>query len=291
VVAAAVLKIVTGEALFIAAALAFAGSVTALLLTRFPARTEVSSKGPFFKRALRGVWIYGRTPRLRGLFLLNFALSVVMAWVLVNSVVYAGARLGDAERFYPMLMAFYGVGAGCAAVVMPRLLRRISERRAMVSGVFSFAVVGGVFATVPTPAFAVMAMVWIAFGAASSLVLTPGGLVITRSASRSDRAAVFAAQFSLSHAGWLVAYPVAGVLAETFTLEVALLILAVTSAIIALVALRVWPAHDPLERPHSHPELPDDHPHLHSVPATGAQHRHIHVYQIDDVHPVWGHGT
>ena len=287
VIAAAVLNLVTAEGLFIAAALAFAGSVLALLATRFPPRGEAARKGPFVQRAARGMWIYGRTPRLRGLFLLNFALSLAMAWVLVNSVVYAGARLDDAERFYPILMAFYGLGAASGAVIVPRLLKRVSERTAMLAGAFGFAAVGSGFSLLPTPAFALRAAAWIAFGAASSLVLTPGGLVITRSASQSDRAAVFAAQFSLSHAGWLVAYPLSGWLAAALPLETALLILSVTCALFAALATRVWPADDPLERPHSHPELPDNHPHLLNVPAKGAQHRHVHAYRIDEIHPVW----
>nr|WP_275982183.1 MFS transporter [Frigidibacter sp. ROC022] len=287
VIAAAVLNVVTGEALFLAAALAFLGSVLALLSIRFPARGETAVKGPFLTRALRGMRIYAHTPRLRGLFLLNLALSVSMAWVLVNTVVYAGARLGNAERFYPLLMACYGIGAASGAIFMPRLLKRIGERQAMLTGAFGFAATGATFALLPALPLPALAPIWLLFGATSSLVLTPGGLVITRSATRADRAAVFAAQFSLSHAGWLVAYPLAGWLAGAVSLEPALLMLAALSATIALMAMTVWPAHDPLQRPHVHPDLPEDHPHLHAVPALGRQHRHVHDFRIDDLHPSW----
>jgi MFS family permease len=287
VIAAAMLKVVAGETLFYAAALAFLGSVLMLLWTRFPMRTAVNKKGPFLKRAGRGMWIYWQTPRLRGLFLLNMSLSLAMSWVLVNSVVYAGVRLGDADRFFPVLMMFYGIGAGMAAVAVPGLLRRIGDRRVIVAGAFGFAAVSAVFALMPTPPMAVLACVWIGFGMASSLVLTPGGLVIVRSASQSDRAAVFAAQFSLSHAGWLVAYPLAGWLGSYLSLEMALLVLSVVCATVAGIATLVWPADDPLERAHSHPDLIDDHPHLKQVPVSGAQQRHVHAFRIDDLHPTW----
>lgn len=287
VIAAVLLNLVTGEVLFVAAALAFSGSVLALLLTRFPPRTEVAQKGPFLKRVGRGMWIYRRTPRLKGLFLLNFSLSLAMAWVLVNSVVYAGVRLGDADRYFPILMMFYGLGAGLGAVVVPRLLRQTSERSVMLAGAFGFAAVGAGFAMIPPPALPVLAGVWVAFGFASSLVLTPGGLVIVRSAERKDRTAVFAAQFSLSHAGWLVAYPLAGWLASYLSLETGLLILSGACVLVATIATRVWPADDPVERVHSHPDLVDDHPHLQHVPASGAQHLHVHVFHIDDLHPTW----
>ncbi|MCR8546231.1 MFS transporter [Salipiger sp. P9] len=287
VIAAAVLKLVAPEALFLCAALSFLGSVAFLLATRFPERGHVVRKGPFVSRALRGMKIYARTPRLRGLFLLNFALSLAMAWVLVNSVVYAGARLGDAEGLYPILMAGYGFGAASGAILVPRLVRRSSERLSMLTGAFAFAAVGAVFALLPQPPMAGLLAIWAAFGLASSLVLTPGGLVITRSAAREDRAAVFAAQFSLSHAGWLVAYPLAGWLASVVTLEHALLSLSLLAALVALIATRVWPAQDPLERAHDHPDLPADHPHLRNHPGHGPRHSHAHAYHIDDLHPNW----
>jgi MFS family permease len=214
-------------------------------------------------------------------------LSLAMAWVLVNSVVYAGVRLDDAERYFPMLMAFYGVGAVAGAITVPRLLGQVSERRVMLAGAFGYAAIGALFALLPPVPMPLLATVWAAFGVASSLVLTPGGLVITRSASHGDRAAVFAAQFSLSHAGWLIAYPLAGWLAAYVSLELTLLILSGTCAVVACAAMLVWPADDPAERPHSHPEMPEDHPHLKQVPATGAQHQHAHAFHIDELHPTW----
>ncbi len=287
VAAALLLKVLPGEALFLVAAAAFLGSVLTLMATRFPAGGDERRKGPFVRRALRGLRIYGRTPRLRGLFLLNVALSLSMAWILVNSVVFAGARLGDAERYYPLLMAVHGLGAGIGALLVPRIVRRAGERRTMLWGAFGFAAVGVAFASGPVLPAAGVAPVWFAFGVAASLVLTPGGLVIVRSAAPADRAAVFAAQFSLSHAGWLLAYPLAGWLGGALTLEGALLALSVLSAATAGLAARFWPAHDPLERAHGHPDLPADHPHLRDVPPEGPERRHVHAYRIDDLHTDW----
>lgn len=285
VLAAVVLQVVAGEYLFWVAALAFIGSITALLLTRFPAERDDGRKGGFSARALRGLSIYRRTPRLRGLFLLNFALSLSMAWVLVNSVVVAGARLGDAETHFPILMAFYGSGAAIGAVLVPRFVEMRSERRVMATGVLLHAALGlGI--TLPLGYSGYMAL-WVGFGLAASLVLTPGGLVIARSAGSGDRPAVFAAQFSLSHAGWLVAYPLAGELGARVGLGLSLLTLSGLTVGVAALALRTWPATDPLAREHDHPELTPDHPHLREAPAHGPRHRHTHVFHIDDLHPDW----
>ncbi|MBS8225158.1 MFS transporter [Vannielia litorea] len=285
VIAAMVLQLIVAEFLFWVAALAFLGSIAALLVTRFPAEAADRRRRPFMTRVLNGLRIYHNTPRLRGLFLLNFALSLSMAWVLVNSVVLAGAVLGDAERHYPILMAFYGLGAAAGAVVVPRLVEARDERLVMAGGALMHAGLG--LAILLPLGYIGHMVLWIGFGLAASLVLTPGGLVISRSAATADRPAVFAAQFSLSHAGWLVAYPLAGQLAAWVGLEPALVALSVLTVGIAALALRAWPAEDPLQREHEHPELSDDHPHLRETPARGPHNRHAHPFHIDDLHPAW----
>ncbi len=285
IIAGLVLQLVAAEFLFWIAALAFLGSIAALVLTRFPAGRPARRHGPFLKRALNGLRIYRHTPRLRGLFLLNLALSLSMAWVLVNSVVLAGTRLGDAERYYPVLMAFYGLGAGLGAIVVPRLIEALDERRVMLSGALLHALLGlGI--VLPLGFGGTMAL-WAGFGLAASLTLTPGGLVLARSANAADRPAVFAAQFSLSHAGWLLAYPLAGELGARLGLAPALLVLSALTLATALLALRVWPATDPRARIHDHPELPEDHPHLRETPASGPRHRHTHDFHIDALHRHW----
>ncbi len=290
VIAGALLTVLDGSSLFLVAALAFSVSITSILLAQVPKAMTTDGKKPFLHRASKGLRIYVRTPRLRGLFLLNLALSLSMAWVLVNTVAYAGARLGDSERYYPLLMTFYGMGAGLGAFSIPHLVKRIAERRTMALGAFAFAACGAVFAAWPTPGLAALGAIWIGFGLSSSLVLTPGGLVITRSANTEDRAAVFAAQFSLSHAGWLLAYPLAGWLATQVSLEMAMLLLSGLTGAVALIALRVWPAQDPEQRVHQHPDLSEDHPHLRNIASTGPDHSHTHAYHIDDLHPRWDTG-
>ncbi|KUF10902.1 MFS transporter [Pseudoponticoccus marisrubri] len=285
VIAAMVLQLVAAQYLFWVAALAFTGSILALTITRFPPDARDRGKGPFLARALNGLRIYRHTPRLRGLFLLNLALSLSMGWVLVNSVVVASTRLGDAERHFPILMAFYGLGAAIGAVAVPRVVEALDERRAMVTGALMHAALG-LLIVLPLGYAGHMAL-WTGFGLAASLVLTPGGLVIARSARAADRPAVFAAQFSLSHAGWLLAYPLAGELGARAGLEPALLVLSGLTVGTALLATRVWPATDPVRREHDHPELPADHPHLREAPAHGPRHRHAHAFHIDDLHPDW----
>ncbi|MBX2880337.1 MAG: MFS transporter [Granulosicoccus sp.] len=302
VIAAILLPFVEPAGLFVLAAVMLGVSALLIVATHFPQRPSVGNQEHFLKRALKGMNVFWQTPRLGGLFLLNLALSMSMAWVLVNTVVYAGGRLQDAEGSFPLLMLFYGLGAAACALLVPRLITRIGERRVILFGVFGFAAVGitlvcmtlipvlsmpSVEVERQAPSMAVLFLIWAGFGFASSLVITPGGLVIKRSAPPSTRPSLFAAQFSLSHAGWMIAYPLAGWLAGIVSLELALLLLCAVSILIAVVASFVWPADDTAEREHEHPELPADHPHLTENPTAGPGHRHIHVYYIDELHPRW----
>lgn len=279
------LTALTAPALFPLAALCFAVSAVALILAKLSTPAQAARKAGFLSRVGKGMNIYLRTPRLRGLFLFNLALALGLSWVLVNTVVFAGLRLGDATHGYTNLMVAYGTGAAIAALCTPRLLLHFSERSVMASGGLLFGLLSAVILA-PLP-FSGLLGLWAGLGAASSLVLTPGGLVLTRSAARADRPALFAAQFSLSHAGWLIAYPLAGWLGAALTPEYAFLLQGLTCVAVTLLALRVWPAEDPLERQHSHPDLPLDHPHLKAVHSDGARHTHRHAFHIDEYHSEW----
>ena len=125
---------------------------------------------------------------------------------------------------------------------------------------------------------------WAWLGVGFSTAQTPIGRVLTRSSHAEDRPALFAAQFSLSHAGWLVAYPLAGWLGSTAGMTVTLLVLLGLALGGLILALKLWPSLDPSERWHNHVDLPGDHPHVASASNSGV---HRHHYVIDSLHPKW----
>ena len=143
-------------------------------------------------------------------------------------------------------------------------------------------VCAGVAAVPLVPAFPALMALWAVIGFGFSLTQTPIGRIINRSAREADRGAVFAAQFALSHACWLVAYPLAGWIGAEAGLDAAALVLAGSGAIGLLAVLRIWPSTDHAVVPHHHPDLPSGHPHL-------AEHGggHAHAIVIDDLHPRW----
>ncbi|MEM9223537.1 MAG: hypothetical protein AAGB11_14215 [Pseudomonadota bacterium] len=114
-VAGLALSIVAADALFLLPAVFFAASTAMVFLTSLPA-LSASAKAPFLTRLSRGARIYVRTPRLRGLWLVQFGLTLPLAWVLVNFVGYAGLHSPSPHILYPQLLVFFGTGTALGAV-------------------------------------------------------------------------------------------------------------------------------------------------------------------------------
>ena len=112
---------------------------------------------------------------------------------------------------------------------------------------------------------------------------TPTGRLLRRSAQAEDRPALFAAQFALSHACWLLTYPLAGWLGRAAGIPTTLGVLGLVTLLGFVLAALLWPAHDPEEIEHAHPDLPPDHPHLREHHGHG----HAHAFTIDDLHRRW----
>lgn len=123
---------------------------------------------------------------------------------------------------------------------------------------------------------------WFVIGIGYAATQTPTGRLIRRSAHPEDRPALFAAQFALSHATWLLSYPLAGWLGTTAGMQVAFMAMAAIAACGVVAATRLWPQGDPVELEHSHDDLPAGHPHL-----AGHGHRHAHAFVIDAEHASW----
>jgi len=285
--AALLLTLVSYSWLFVGTVLGFVISGGLVLLAAVPPLGKDARQRPFRERLTRGIRIYLATPRLRGLWALNLAASAVGAFVLVNTVVLVRSSYGADERSLAVAMAAFGAGSMAAALSLPRVLERMADRPVMMMGAQGLVVValimGALLAFNGLPGWTVFLLVWVMIGFLYASVLTPSGRLLRRSAHAEDRPAVFAAQFALSHACWLVTYPTAGWAAQGLGMGGALVLLGLMALVGVIVARAVWPAGLAQEIVHEHPDLPPDHPHLR---AHGGR-RHAHVFVIDDEHRVW----
>jgi MFS family permease len=288
-IAGLLLLVVGYSTLFMGTVAGFVISAVLILSVAVPART-VAVQRPFRDRLTRGLRIYLATPRLRGLLSLNMAVAAVIAFVLVDTVVLVRGRFGGGEREVAVVMAAFGAGSMAAALALPRLLDRLADRTVMLTGAIGLSVLGGAYAALlwagggDGPA---LLGVWAFLGLCNSAVMTPSGRLLRRSAQEEDRPALFTAQFALSHACWLLAYPAAGWLGPLLGLEATLALLALVAAGAVALARRLWPGETSGPLPHEHPDLPEDHPHKQAHGGAGG---HAHRIVIDDHHRHWPPG-
>ena len=282
--AALLLALMSYNTLFFGTVAGFAASALLVVSVALPSPKPTEPRG-IYDRTTRGLRIYLATPRLRGLLGLNLAVSSAGAMVLVNSVVLVRSDLGLNESALAWTMFAFGAGSMTTALLLPSVLDHLPDRPVMITGAFTLvaALVGLAVAIVVVGlTWPILLSAWVVVGLGYSAVLTSSGRLLRRSAHTEDRPAVFAAQFALSHACWLVAYPLSGWLMAAFGTVTALIALAGLATAGIVVALRVWPADDPEIVEHTHDNLPLDHPHL-----QGHRH-HAHALVIDDTHPRWG---
>lgn len=278
-IAAALLTVVSFPVLFAGTVVGFVASALLVMTASLPVRVR-SENSHFWADVTKGIRIYTRTPRLRGLMVMEAAVAAAGAMVYVNTVVLVQARLGLGEESVALAFAGFGAGSIVAAFLLPRILERLQDRPVMIGG--AGLMVAGVALVPLVGGLTSLIALWALIGFGFSVTQTPIGRIINRSAREADRGAVFAAQFALSHACWLVTYPLAGWVGAGAGLSVAALTLATIGAAGLAAVLWLWPASDQTVLPHDHPELPPGHPHL-------AEHgpHHAHAVVIDEFHRRW----
>jgi MFS family permease len=278
--AAALLTVVSFHSLFAGTVIGFLASAALVLLVTLPGPKPYKPRG-IYDRTTRGLRIYLATPRLRGLLAVNAAVASAGALVIVNTVVYVQAVFGLSQQATALALAAFGGGSMVAALALPRLLETIPDRRAMLAGATLLAV--GTLAAAALPGYAWLLPLWFVIGIGYSTAQTPSGRLLRRSSKPEDRPALFAAQFALSHACWLAAYPLAGWAGTALGLTTTAILLAVLAASAVVAALVLWPVDDPDIIEHRHDDLPANHPHLKGARRS----RHSHTYVIDDLHRAW----
>jgi Na+/melibiose symporter-like transporter len=262
--AAALLTVVSFHWLFAGTAIGFVASALLVLSVRLPAVAAETREDGIFDKVTRGIRLYLATPRLRGLFALNLVVAAGGAMVIVNTVVYVRTVLSGTETDVAIALAVFGAGSMLAALALPRMLESLPDRLVMVAG--GFGLVAGLLVSAAVslwvlPGWALFHGIWFVLGLSYSAVLTPSGRLLRRSSRQPDRPALFAAQFALSHACWLVAYPLAGWLEAEFGMGTAFLGLGCLAVSGIVAAVMLWPASESNVLVHAHPDLPADHPH------------------------------
>lgn len=288
--AAVLLSVMSFHWLFAGTAAGFIGSALMVFSVALPRSPAKPRTGGIYAHTTRGVRFYLKTPRLRGLLAVNLAAAAASAMVIVNTVVIVRQVLGLGQGQVAWALAAYGGGSMIAALALPRVLDRVKDRTVMLTSSLLLTVLlaagAATFKWIGNNGqlWTMLLVLWSLLGLAYSASITPSGRLLRRSSGESDRPAIFAAQFALSHVCWLIAYPLAGQVGAQFGQSIVFLTLSILAALGVLAAFVSWPSGDVDEVGHSHDDLEPDHPHL-AAHGNGADHKH--AYFIDDLHQRW----
>jgi len=245
--AAALLTVMAFGTMFFGTALGFMASALLVVSVTLPSPKPTRRRG-IYDRTTRGLRLYLNTPRLRGLLGLSMVASATGAMVIVNTVVVVRGELGLNETMVAWALASFGAGSMLAALILPKLLSRTSDRRIMSAGaLISLAAVVLLAVNVHLSGLSLLALLvaWLGIGIGYSTILTPSGRLLRRSVNAEDRPSIFAAQFTLSHGCWLVTYPVSGWLMSQYGTVPTLWGLAALGVAGLLYALKQWPSQEP----------------------------------------------
>lgn len=132
---------------------------------------------PFLDRLTRGVRVFVARRELRVLAGLDLVVAAATAMVLVNTAVLVQVGLGRPQADVAVLLAAYGAGSMLVALAVPRLLDRVPDLPVMTAGAAALPVLlAAAAATIALEApWALLLVLWLTTGAATSAVLPPLG--------------------------------------------------------------------------------------------------------------------
>jgi MFS family permease len=234
----------------------FLGTVAGFLFSAFMVAITVLPKvvaaaapqTSLWHRTTLGAWIFWRNRRLRSLLALNLVVAAPTALVLVNTVVYVRDVLHRPDTDLALALACFGVGSMIVALSAPKVLDQFGDRAVMLTGaaVIPFVLAGASALTllgVPGTGWWLLLGLWFLLGAANSTILTPSSRLLRDASTEETRSYVFTAQFSLSHACYILTYPLAGWVGAAAGLGWAALALTIIAMIGSAGAFLSWPRH------------------------------------------------
>ncbi|MET4901713.1 MFS transporter [Paenarthrobacter sp. CC6] len=249
--AAMLLTVVSYNNLFLGTVFGFLFSAGVVAITALPqTATGAGTAGSLRHRTTLGVRIFWSNRRLRSLLALNVVVAAPTALVLVNSVVYVREVLHRPETDLALALVCFGIGSMIVAISVPRVLERFGDRAVMLTGAALIpAALAGATAVIilaaPESGWWWLLGLWLLLGAGNSTILTPSSRLLRDASTDQTQPYVFTAQFSLSHACYIVAYPLAGWLGAAAGLGWAAAALTILAILGSAGAFLSWPRHAP----------------------------------------------
>ena len=234
-----ILAFINYTSFFIANTICFVLSAILILITSFPeVNTNNKDMSPIWKKASSGIILFLKNRNLLAILSLNLVIAITGAMVFVNSVTIIQGFFGLSENKLAIAMLFYGTGAMLSAIIVFKNSGSSNYKRTMLSGAFLTSLV--CFGSMFIQSYEILLLSWLCLGFLSSLILVPIGQILREETDLKERTAIFGAQFSLSHACWLISYPSIGYMLVLGGLEISFLVIAVVVLVATSIAWYLW---------------------------------------------------
>ena len=234
-----ILAFINYTSFFIANTICFVLSAILILITSFPeVNTNNKDMSPIWKKAISGIILFLKNRNLLAILSLNLVIAITGAMVFVNSVTIIQGFFGLSENKLAIAMLFYGTGAMLSAIIVFKNSGSSNYKRTMLSGAFLTSLV--CFGSMFIQSYEILLLSWLCLGFLSSLILVPIGQILREETDLKERTAIFGAQFSLSHACWLISYPSIGYMLVLGGLEISFLVIAVVVLVATSIAWYLW---------------------------------------------------
>lgn len=186
------------------------------------AGTEHAKPARFLLDVTHGARVILAEPALRRAVLMSLVESLAGACAIVATVAYVRDVLHESESVVGWAMGAVGLGSSLAALGLGRWARaregaaggslhsvrhRWSERALWIGGA---ALCASLLPGATSPPLVALLALWALNGAGQALIAIPSSVLLAEHTDAAERGRVYAAHFALTHAGWLIAYPVVG---------------------------------------------------------------------------------
>jgi len=204
----------------------------------------------FLSEITHGTRVLLREPSLRQALTLSFAEATAGAAAIVATVAYVRDVLGRGETAFAFIMAGLGLGSTLTAILLGRATGRYEQgakdkavlhgrrhawaARALITGGVLLGLI--LLPDVFKPSLIIFGFLWMLNGAGQALIAIPSSTLLAEHTKEDERGRAYAAHFALTHACWLITYPVIGHVAAkwgaptTFTAAGAVCLLATAGA-------------------------------------------------------------
>lgn len=166
-----------------------------------------------WRELMSGTVMLFKNPILRFALAIEFVSAIAGAMILVDTIGHVKNTLLLDDKYYGLVMAAFGIGAGISAFVLGHYDKTKTRSVSLIAGAL---VLGLSIAFANFVPFYGLFGLWLLAGLGQSLAEMPSETLIAENIDDQNHVKAYGSHFAVSHFWWAIAYPIAGLLGARF---------------------------------------------------------------------------